>query len=174
MGHSRHTTWKGVVHARRIVVHGIWEHTHDPKLATRGIMVVGFLVSMLRTKFWQYWYIIEYIIYLLKVDHATASSFIFFPKRTQFINIKFLDKLSLPLAGLQWYRMCLQLCGTLKYRGSPTSTVSTSTNSTSTIFSAIGIKFVLVEFVISKFVLCTSQLVQISHSTIFSMSQKSY
>ena len=31
----------------------------------------------------------------------------------------------------------------LKYRGSPTSTVSTSTNSTSTIFSAIGIKFVL-------------------------------
>ena len=33
-----------------------------------------------------------------------------------------------------------------KYRGSPTSTVSTSTNSTSTIFSAIGIKLVLVEF----------------------------
>ena len=33
-----------------------------------------------------------------------------------------------------------------KYRGSPTSTVSTSMNSTSTIFSAIGIKLVLVEF----------------------------
>ena len=53
--------------------------------------------------------------------------------------------------------------------------VSTSTNSTSTIFSAIGIKFVLVEFVISKFVLvefslCTTQLVRISHSTIFSRS----
>ena len=64
------------------------------------------------------------------------------------------------------------------YRGSPTSTVSTSTNSTSTNFSAIGIKFVLVQFVISKFVLvefslCTTQLVQISHSTIFSRSQKS-
>ena len=33
----------------------------------------------------------------------------------------------------------------LRYRGSPTSTVSTNTNSTSTNFSAIGIKFVLVE-----------------------------
>ena len=66
-----------------------------------------------------------------------------------------------------------------EYRGSPTSTVSTSTNSTSTNFSAIGIKFVLVEFVISKIVLvefslCTTQLVRISHSTIFSRSQKSY
>jgi hypothetical protein len=38
------------------------------------------------------------------------------------------------------------ICGVTKYRGSPTSTVSTSTNSTCTIFSAIGIKFVLVEF----------------------------
>ena len=60
-----------------------------------------------------------------------------------------------------------------KYRGSPTSRVSTSMNSTSTIFStSIGIKFVLVEFVINKFVLvkfslCTTQLVRISHSTIF-------
>ena len=27
-------------------MHGIWEHTHDPKLATRGIMVIGFLVSI--------------------------------------------------------------------------------------------------------------------------------
>ena len=65
------------------------------------------------------------------------------------------------------------------YRGSPTITISTSTSSTSTIFSAIGIKFVLVEFDISKFVLvefslCTTQLVRISHSTIFARSQKSY
>ena len=57
------------------------------------------------------------------------------------------------------------------YRGSPTSTESTIMNSTSTNFSAIGIKFVLVEFVTNKFVLvefslCTTQLVQISHSTI--------
>ena len=48
------------------------------------------------------------------------------------------------------------------YRGSPTCTVSTNTE-----FSAIGIKFVLVECVISKFVLCTTQLVQISHSKFF-------
>ena len=57
-------------------------------------------------------------------------------------------------------------------RGSPTSTVSTSTNSTFTNFSATDINFVLVEFLICKFVLvefslCTTQLVQISHSTIF-------
>ena len=64
-----------------------------------------------------------------------------------------------------------------KYRGFPSTTVSTSTN-----FSAIGIKCVLVEFVISKyhsynvveFILCTTQLVPISHSTIFSRSQKLY
>ena len=37
-----------------------------------------------------------------------------------------------------------------KYRGSPTSTVSTGTNSTSTNFSGIGIKFVLVELLCSK------------------------
>ena len=52
-------------------------------------------------------------------------------------------------------------------QGSPTSTVSTSTN-----FSVIGIKFVLVKFIINKiilleFSLCTTQLVQILHSTIF-------
>jgi hypothetical protein len=67
----------------------------------------------------------------------------------------------------------------VKYRGSPNSTVSTNTNSTSTNFCAIGIKFVLVEFVINKFVLvkvslCTTQLVWISHSTIFPRSQKLY
>ena len=33
-----------------------------------------------------------------------------------------------------------------RYRGSPTSSVSTSTDSTTMIFSAIGIKVVLVEF----------------------------
>ena len=57
--------------------------------------------------------------------------------------------------------------------------VSTCTNYTSTNFSAIGIKFTLVEFVISKFLLvefslCTTQLVQILHRTIFPKSQKSY
>ena len=38
-----------------------------------------------------------------------------------------------------------------KYRGSPTSTVSTSTIFTSTNFIAIGIKLVLVEFRIVRF-----------------------
>ena len=51
--------------------------------------------------------------------------------------------------------------------------------STSMNFIAIGIKLVLVEIIISKFILvefslCTTQLVQILHRTIFSKSQKSY
>ena len=66
-----------------------------------------------------------------------------------------------------------------KYRGSPTCTVSTSTISTSTNFQKVLHKFVLVGDLIRKFVLveltvCTTQLVQISHSMIFSRSQKSY
>ena len=65
------------------------------------------------------------------------------------------------------------------YRGSPTSTVSTRTISTSTNFQKVLHKVVLVGDLISKFVLveltvCTTQLVWISHSTIFSRSQKSY
>ena len=57
-------------------------------------------------------------------------------------------------------------------QGVPPSKVSTITNSTCTNFSATDIKFVLVEFVISKFILvefslCNTQLVRISHSTIF-------
>ena len=65
------------------------------------------------------------------------------------------------------------------YRGSPTSTVSTSTISTSTNFQKVLHKVVLVGDLISKFVLveltvCTTQLVRISHSTIFSRSQNSY
>ena len=65
----------------------------------------------------------------------------------------------------------VKLCRT-SYKGSPTKAVSTSTNSNRTIFSAICIKFVLVEFVVNDFVqvefsLCTTQLAQISHNTIF-------
>ena len=58
------------------------------------------------------------------------------------------------------------------YRGSLTSTVSTSMISTSTNFQKVLHKVVLVGDLISKFVLveltvCTTQLVQILHSTIF-------
>ena len=65
------------------------------------------------------------------------------------------------------------------YRGAPTSTVSTCAISTSTNFQKVLHKVVLVGDLISKFVLveltlCTTQLVRISHSTIFSRSQKSY
>ena len=61
-----------------------------------------------------------------------------------------------------------------EYKGYPTSTNSTITNS-----NAIEIEFLLVEFVtnrnvLAEFSLCTTQLVQISHSMIFSRSQKLY
>ena len=64
-------------------------------------------------------------------------------------------------------------------RGSPTCTVSTNTISTNTNFQKVVHKVVLVGDLFSKFVLieltlCTTQLVQISHSKIFSRSQKLY
>ena len=64
-------------------------------------------------------------------------------------------------------------------QGSPTCMVSTSMISTSTNFQKVLHKVVLVGYLISKFVLvelavCTTQLVRILHSTIFSRSQKSY
>ena len=68
---------------------------------------------------------------------------------------------------------------TALYRGSPTSTVCTGTISTSTSFQKVLHKVVLVGDLISKFILveltvCTTELVRISHSTIFSRSQNSY
>jgi hypothetical protein len=91
--------------------------------------------------------------------------------------------MELRVAGLKFVLASLWLvsvaCQVVLYSASPTCTVSTSVNSTSMNFSAIGIKLIIVEFVIRKFVqvefsLCTTLLVQISHSTIFSRSQKSY
>ena len=83
------------------------------------------------------------------------------------------------LAGLKFQKTQRNLYAILhykeaKYRRSPTSKVSTSTN-----FQKVLHKVVLVGDHISKFVLveltvCTTQLVWISHSTIFSRSQKSY
>jgi hypothetical protein len=57
--------------------------------------------------------------------------------------------------------------------------VSTSTISTSKFFQKVGYKVILVEDFISKFILveltlCTTQLVEILYSTIFSSSRKSY
>ena len=80
------------------------------------------------------------------------------------------------LGGFVDYQSCSNLA---IYRVSPTSIVSTSTISTSTNFQKVLHKVVLVGDLISKFVLveltlCTTQLVQILHSTIFSKSQKSY
>ena len=65
------------------------------------------------------------------------------------------------------------LNGEYIYRGSPTCMVSTITISTSTNFPKVLHKVVLVGDLISKFVLveltvCITQLVRISHSTIFS------
>ena len=80
------------------------------------------------------------------------------------------------LGGFVDYQSCSNLA---IYSGSPTSIVSTSMISTSTNFQKVLHKVVLVGDLITKFILvdltlCSSQLVQISHSTIFSRSQKLY
>ena len=57
------------------------------------------------------------------------------------------DKFRQTLISKEKFNFLLQIpILTFKYKGSPTSTVSTSTISTSTNFRAIGMKLVLVEF----------------------------